>query len=181
MPSISEVGVVKVLSKLSPEMDWFSEKMERLVMGCNKGYAKLQSSRISRGRLTMQDISDERATEAWSEQIWTKSEAAREWPAVLRPQRPEQLSLNRCGQSQRRNKRRVHQTSSDVLENPPIFLTIKDIMSLKEANQAQNRPSTPRRIKKNSTGDNSLKNSPTFPAALLTYDRGVSPTGSLHR
>lgn len=172
MRSLTEAGV-KILSKLPSEMEWLSDKIEKLAMGCNKGYAKLQSSRISRGRLTMTDRADEIATAAWSEQIWTKNDGAREWPAILRPQRPEQLTLNRCGQSQRRNKRRIPQTDINILDNPPVFLTIKDIKSLKEAEEAKKRPSTPQ-------CSEIEKNAPTFPAALLTYEKGISATASWH-
>lgn len=203
MRSLSEAGV-KILSKIPKipiETEWLTEQVEKWAMGCNNGYAKLQSGRISRGRLTMQDTSDERATNAWSERVWQKG-GTEKWPEVLRPQRPEQFTLNtRLRQSQIRANRRQQKSKLpvnpdvDIFDNPPVFLKIKDIKKQKQDNvvaeerldvssQPSSRAGTPRRHRsprKHEVVGGGSKVSPMWPAALLTYEKGVSPVNSPHR
>lgn len=90
-----------------------------------EGYVQLQSGRISRGRQTMMDASDEEKTKAWVADVFNGSDSEREWPLALRPQRPEGLEMRRIQvKGVEANLRRNRNIS--VLEKPPTFLQMKD-------------------------------------------------------
>lgn len=173
MRILSEVGE-KLLSKLpKSQAEWIVDHLEKMTYNCNDGYAKLQSSWISRGRLTMTDRSDEKASENWSDQVWSRTGGSTEWPQALRPQRPEQLAIRGIKKSQRRKP--PMNPNVDIFD-PPVFLQIKDIKKAKEVKI--NRPSSPRQPAVVGGGEDG---SPTWPVALLTFDKSVAPIDGPHQ
>lgn len=78
----------------------------------------------------MIDLTDEKNTNAWVASIWKENDGDREWPQVLRPQRPEhfELSLKRkyeCAKGVEAN--RIRNKDLEILDQPPVFLKIKDL------------------------------------------------------
>jgi len=167
-----------IITNISTETGkWLVESIDKLAVVSNNGYAKLQSGRISRGRMTMADISDEKETEAWTEQVWggDNKEASEQWPQVLRRQRPELANITTTKQAQKKRRPPLN-SPVDIFDNPPVFLTIKDVRKQSTAEDNGFKRLTP---KKEMAGGK-MMNSPVWSAALLTYERGISPSNSPH-
>lgn len=113
--------------------DWISLYFDRFTTNF-RGYVRLQSERISKGRLTMTDLWDEKNTNAWVATVWKERDGEKEWPKIFRPQRPEQFQIRLEKKTPQPKTgveaNRFRNKNLEILNEPPVFLKIKDIKKI---------------------------------------------------